>query len=153
MSAACLRKKSIAQREHRPFAQGEKGRCTVRGEVLTDVQMDAQSVSEQRRAFVCLLQDLIGHLFLIEGIATLDNGCPREVIAIGKQICIISIQSASIHIDKKEDPTQIRPCRLDVGVIVSWKRIGTAEVQIQHSRALLQGSINRLDRCSESRML
>jgi hypothetical protein len=108
LSAARLGKKSIAQREHIPFAQGDKGRRTVRGEVLTDVQMDAQGVGEQRRGFVCLPENFIGHLFLIESIATLDNSCPREVITIGKQICM-SIQSKVILIDTKEDPTQIRP--------------------------------------------
>ena len=130
LSTARLGKNSIAQRAHRRCAQREKGRCTVRGEVLADIQMDTEGVGEQRRGFACLPQNLISHLFLIEGIATLDNGCPREVIAIGKQICVMSIQSTVIFNNTKGDPTQIRPGRLQIGVIVRGKRIGTAEVQI-----------------------
>ena len=105
LSTARLGKNLIAQRAHRRCAQREKGRCTVRGEVLTNVQMDAQGVGEQRRGFVCLSEDLISHLFLIEGVATLDNGCPREVVAISKQICVMSIQSTVILNNTKEDPT------------------------------------------------
>ena len=76
----------MRERLHRHFAQGEKGGRGVHGEVLTDIQMDAQRISEQRRGLVNVALDLIGYFFLKEGIATFDNGGPREVIASGKQI-------------------------------------------------------------------
>ena len=91
-SAAHLRQQSIGQRCHRPFAQGQKAGCGVHGEVLADVQVDVQGVGEKRGGLVCLSEHLVGHLFLEVGIAALDNGGPREVIAVGKQICM-SIQS------------------------------------------------------------
>ena len=92
LSASHLRQQSIGQRCHRPFAQGQKAGCGVHGEVLADVQVDVQSIGEKRGGLFCLSEHLIGHLLLEVGIAALDDGGPREVVAVGKQICI-SIQS------------------------------------------------------------
>ena len=142
LSTARLGKNLIAQRAHRRCAQREKGRCTVRGEVLTNVQMDAQGVGEQRRGFVCLSEDLIGHLFLIEGISTFHEGRPREVITVGKQIFKNSSYGLQEH--ERQSLTRIRPGRLEIGIIVLGKAVRATEVKIEHSGSLLQGPIDCL---------
>ena len=80
------REKSTREGVHRYFAQSEKGGRGAHGEVLADIQMEAQCIGEQRRGFVDLTLDLIGHLFLVEGISTFYQGHPGEVIAVGEQI-------------------------------------------------------------------
>ena len=86
VSTGHLRKKLAGQRSHEHFALREEDGRRVGGEVLSDVQMDVQGVGEQRCGLIGLFEHSVGHLFLIEGIATFDNRRPREVIAISKQI-------------------------------------------------------------------
>ena len=66
--------------------------------------MDVQRIGEQRYGFVCLTEHSLGGLFLVVGITTLDNGGPREVIAIGKQI-FIDVNSSLMIISSKRDLT------------------------------------------------
>ena len=86
MSTGHLREEPAGQRSHEHFALGEKDGRRVGSEVLSDVQMGVQGVGEQRCGLIGLFEHSIGHLFLIEGIATFDNRRPREVITIGEQI-------------------------------------------------------------------
>ena len=74
----------MRERLHGNFAQGDEGRRGAHGEVLPDIQMDAQRIGEQRRGFVNLALHFIGHLLLKDGITTLDDGRPREVISVCK---------------------------------------------------------------------
>ena len=67
--------------------------------------MNAEGIGEQRHGLVGLALHLIGALFLEEGVATLDDGRPREVIAIGKQIFMDVRLSAVIIV--KGSPTWI----------------------------------------------
>ena len=64
--------------------------------------MNAQRIREQRCGLVGEALDLIDHLFLKKGISTLDNGRPREVITISKQICM-DISASIIIIIMKDN--------------------------------------------------
>ena len=99
LSTCHVRVQSLGERLHRHLAQGEEGGGSVRGEVLADIEMDAEGVGEQRHGLVDLALHLIGALFLEEGIATLDDGRPREVIAIGKQI-FMDVRASAVMIVK-----------------------------------------------------
>ena len=48
LSTAChWREQSLGERLRRHLAQGDEGGGSVRGEVLADIEMDAESVGEQ----------------------------------------------------------------------------------------------------------
>ena len=75
---------SVGERVDGDGLHRHEDRGGVHEQLLAQIEMHFESCCEECRGLLGLSGDLLGELFLIEGIATVLDGVPGEVLSIGK---------------------------------------------------------------------